>query len=86
MEKAVPPGTMPLNRHPASSGQPEDAGYPLGVIASIGIARSLQWATVVSPFSVLLAFGVATAVGVFFGWYPARQAARLDPIEALRHE
>jgi putative ABC transport system permease protein len=61
-------------------------GIILGVIASIGIARSLQWATVVSPLSVLLAFGVATAVGVFFGWYPARQAARLDPIEALRHE
>jgi putative ABC transport system permease protein len=61
-------------------------GIMLGVIASIGIARSLQWATVVSPLSVLLAFGVATVVGVFFGWYPARQAARLDPIEALRHE
>src|SRR5688572_4333484 len=61
-------------------------GIVLGVIASIGIARSLQWATVVSPLSVLLAFGVATAVGVFFGWYPARQAAQLDPIEALRHE
>ena len=61
-------------------------GIILGVIASMGIARSLQWATVVSPLSVLLAFGVATAVGVFFGWYPARQAARLDPIEALRHE
>ena len=61
-------------------------GIILGVIASIGIARSLQWATVVSPLSVLLAFGVATAVGVFFGWYPARQAARLDPIDALRHE
>src|SRR5688572_28354898 len=61
-------------------------GIILGVIASIGIARSLQWATVVSPLSVLLAFGVATAVGVFFGWYPARQAAQLDPIEALRHE
>ena len=61
-------------------------GIILGVIASIGIARSLQWATVVSPLSVLLAFGVATVVGVFFGWYPARQAAQLDPIEALRHE
>ena len=61
-------------------------GIILGMIASIGIARSLQWATVVSPLSVLLAFGVATAVGVFFGWYPARQAAQLDPIEALRHE
>jgi putative ABC transport system permease protein len=62
------------------------AGIIVGVIASIGIARSLQWATVVSPGSVLLAFGVAAAVGVFFGWYPARQASRLDPIVALGRE
>jgi putative ABC transport system permease protein len=61
-------------------------GIIVGVIASIGIARSLQWATVVSPLSVTLAFGVATAVGVFFGWYPARRAAQLDPIVALRRE
>jgi putative ABC transport system permease protein len=61
-------------------------GIVVGVAASIGIARSLQWATVVSPLSVLLAFGVAAAVGVFFGWYPARRAARLDPIVALRRE
>ncbi len=61
-------------------------GIILGVAASVGIARSLQWATVVSPMSVVLAFGVAAAVGVFFGWYPARRAARLDPIVALRRE
>ena len=61
-------------------------GIVVGVLASIGIARSLQWATVVSPWSMLLAFGVATAVGVFFGWYPARRAAQLDPIVALRRE
>ena len=61
-------------------------GIIVGVFASIGIARTLQWATVVSPLSVLLAFGVAAAVGVFFGWYPARQASQLDPIVALRRE
>ena len=61
-------------------------GIVVGVIASLGIARSLQWATVVSPLSVILAFVVATAVGVFFGWYPARRAAQLDPIVALRRE
>ena len=61
-------------------------GIIVGVIASVSIARTLQWATVVSPWSVMLAFGVATAVGMFFGWYPARRAAQLDPIVALRRE
>jgi len=62
------------------------AGIIVGVIAAVVIARTLNWATVVSPLSVVLAFGVAALVGVFFGWYPAKRASQLDPIVALRHE
>jgi putative ABC transport system permease protein len=61
-------------------------GVVLGLAASYFISTTLRWATVVSPASVFIAFGVSAAVGVLFGWYPARRAAELDPIDALRHE
>lgn len=62
------------------------AGIIVGTVAAAMIARTLNWSTVVSPLSVLLAFGVAGAIGVFFGWYPAKRASQLDPIVALRRE
>jgi putative ABC transport system permease protein len=61
-------------------------GVVCGVIASVAISSTLRWSTLVSVWDVLIAFGVAAAVGVFFGWYPAKRAASLDPILALRHE
>ena len=61
-------------------------GILSGVVLSYGVTRLLQWPTAVTPDSILLSFGVAAATGVFFGFYPAKKAAALDPIEALRHE
>ena len=61
-------------------------GVAVGLIAAGTVRQMLKWATVVSPGAILLAVGVAAAVGVCFGLYPARQASQLDPIEALRYE
>jgi putative ABC transport system permease protein len=65
-------------------------GGVIGIICGIGASRILSayahWPTLISPSSILIAFLFSAAVGVFFGFYPARQAARLDPIEALRYE
>jgi putative ABC transport system permease protein len=62
------------------------AGIALGAAASGIIAQMLKWSASISPASVALSFAVAAGVGVFFGYYPARQASRLDPIESLRYE
>jgi putative ABC transport system permease protein len=61
-------------------------GIILGVIASHVVSKAAGWATTVSTSSIVLAFGFAAAIGVFFGFYPARKASRLDPIDALRYE
>jgi putative ABC transport system permease protein len=61
-------------------------GIGLGVGVSEALIGSLGWPMEVTSHAVLLAFGFASAVGVIFGYYPARKAALLDPIEALRYE
>jgi putative ABC transport system permease protein len=61
-------------------------GVILGVVASYIIAKLSSSAFVISPASVLLAFVVSAAIGIIFGWYPARRASNLQPIEALRYE
>ena len=65
-------------------------GGSIGIGLGFGLSRSLTqflaWPTYVSPDAVLVAFGFAAGIGVFFGFYPARKASALDPIEALRYE
>ncbi|MGO9601894.1 MAG: ABC transporter permease, partial [Candidatus Binataceae bacterium] len=62
------------------------AGAVLGIVTSKVLSALAQWPTLISPAAVIGGFAFAAGVGVFFGWYPARKASRLDPIEALRYE
>src|SRR5262249_31375646 len=61
-------------------------GVLLGVTAASLVSTLARWPTLVSPSAVAVAFGFAALIGLFFGYYPARRAATLDPIESLRYE
>jgi len=61
-------------------------GVVVGLAVAQGLSRYLKWSTTIAPGAVVLSVAIAAAVGIFFGWYPARQAARLDPIQSLRYE
>jgi putative ABC transport system permease protein len=61
-------------------------GIGIGMFGAQRIAEAFQWPTRVSSNAVVIAFGFSALIGIFFGYYPARQAARLDPIDALRFE
>ncbi|MGI5826236.1 MAG: ABC transporter permease [Patescibacteria group bacterium] len=61
-------------------------GVVLGTIASFVISRLISTGFVISPSSIFLAFAVSAGIGILFGWYPARKASNMQPIEALRYE
>ncbi len=61
-------------------------GVLLGVGSSYAIKLLVHWPIYIQPWSIIMSFAVCTFTGVFFGWYPAKKAAQLDPIDALRYE
>ena len=61
-------------------------GIAIGAFGARTISNAFEWPARVSTNAVVIAFGFSTLIGVLFGYYPAQQAARLDPIAALRFE
>ena len=61
-------------------------GVIMVVFASLGVKVFASWPILIQPWSVILSFAVCSITGIFFGWYPAKKAANLDPIEAIRYE
>ena len=61
-------------------------GVMLGIGASYAVKMLAHWPISIEPWTIIMSFAVCTFTGVFFGWYPAKKAAQLDPIEAIRYE
>ena len=61
-------------------------GMVLGIAGARIVAQLIGWPTLISLQTIIIAFGFSAGVGVFFGFYPARKASSLNPIEALRYE
>ena len=61
-------------------------GVLLGIVAAYVVKVLLSYPIAISTGSIILSFAVCTFIGIFFGWYPARKASNLDPIDALRYE
>ena len=79
-----------IRRPPRSKLFPYTTLFRSGVLFGVGAALIVNvvahFPIYIQPWSVLLSFVVCTVTGVFFGWYPAKKAAQLDPIEAIRYE
>ena len=61
-------------------------GVVIGIGASYSVKLIAHWPIYIQAWSIVMSFAVCTLTGVFFGWYPAKKAAQLDPIEAIRYE
>lgn len=61
-------------------------GVLFGVLVAAGVSGLMNWPVEITSSSILMSFGFSALIGIFFGWYPARQAANLIPIQALRYE